>query len=68
MKSPDGIAKHAPAYKADAWKEYTPAELGSWVALLVKRAGMRADADKKVKDLTDAQNYLSMLQEHINAA
>jgi hypothetical protein len=67
MQTPKTIAEHAEKYRADAWKEYTPAELGSWVALLVKRAGMRTDHAKRAKDLDDAENYLAMLQEHINA-
>lgn len=68
IKTPNEIKKHADKYNTDAWKEYSPAELGQWVALLVKRAGHRSDSTKKTKDLDDAQNYLHMLQAHVDAA
>ncbi len=68
LEEPAAIAANAPAYKPAAWQEYTLDELGHWVRLFVKRAGMRADAAKRAKDLDDAQNYLSMMQAHIDAA
>lgn len=68
METPASIEKDAAAYKQDAWKQYTPLELGNWVHLLVKRAGHRADVVKREKDLNDAQAYLDMLSQHINAA
>lgn len=55
------------SYRTDAWKAYTVEELGQWVHLLAKRATMRTDQDKKAKDIDDAQNYLNMMQSHLNA-
>lgn len=68
MQNPSEIKEHSAKYHGDAWKAYTAEELGQWVALLVKRSGHRADSHKKAKDLHDAQNYLHMLQAHIDAA
>lgn len=68
MNTPATISAHDSKFKTDAWKEYTPAELGAWVSLLVKRASHRASPEKAGKDLTDAQNYLDMLQAHVDEA
>lgn len=68
LQQPASLDPHDPSYHPDAWKDYTPAELGGWVHLLIKRAGHRADAAKKTKDLDDAQNYLNLLQAHIDAS
>ena len=68
MQTPETIVSHATDYKDRAWEQYTIQELGNFVHLLVKRAGHRADAAKKTKDLYDAQNYLNMIQEHVNAS
>jgi hypothetical protein len=67
MKTPDSIAEHQQKYHANAWRQYSAAELGQWVALLVKRAGHWTEAARRAKDLKDAQNYLNMLQAHIDA-
>lgn len=53
---------------AESYKNYTIAELGHWVHLSVKRAGNREFSEKREKDLMDAQNYLDMMQAHIDAA
>lgn len=55
------VAAHEADYKPRAWEEYTAEELGWWVRLLTKRAGHRADAAKREKDLYDAANYQAML-------
>lgn len=65
---PESIEHHQVDYKSDAWKQYTLQELGYWVHLFVKRAEHRDNAEKKVKDLHDAQNYLNMMQSYIDAA
>lgn len=68
LETPPSLEEHEPKYKANAWEEYTLQELGNWVHLFVKRAGHRSDTSKRDKDLTDAQNYLDMMQAHIDAA
>lgn len=54
------IEEHEHKYKPDAWKAYSFVELAQWVDLLTKRAAMRADDEKRKKDLTDAANYGEM--------
>ena len=68
MKEPEIIAQDAPKYKPAAWQEYTVAELGQWIHLFLKRAEMRADAQKRDKDIQDARAYLSMIEAHVIAA
>jgi hypothetical protein len=68
MKTPDEILPHQPRYKSNAWEHYSIAELGQLVHLLVKRSAHRADETTRKKDLLDAQNYLHMIQAHIDAA
>jgi len=65
--TPDSIKPHQDKYREGAWRDYSISELGSWVHLFVKRSQHRKDAAKKDKDLQDAQNYLDMIQSHINA-
>ncbi len=65
--TPESIIEHQSKYQNYAWRQYTVAELGQWVHLLVKRAGHRTDLAKKNKDLVEAQNYLDMMQAHILA-
>ena len=59
---PESIKEHQPKYKEGAWKLYSMAELGQWVHLLTKRAEHRSVPEKREKDLTDAQNYLNIMQ------
>ena len=59
------LEAHAKDYKDAAWKEYTVQELGSFVHLLIKRALMRDNAEKRSKDLYDARNYLTMIVMHL---
>ena len=66
MNTPESIIPHAPKYNDRAWEQYSLQELGNWVHLFAKRATHRTDADKRAKDLTDAQNYLDMMQAHLN--
>jgi hypothetical protein len=66
-ETPAGIVPHQADYKPNAWDQYTMAELGHWVHLLSTRAGHRDNAEKKAKDLSDAQNYLDMMQAKLNA-
>jgi hypothetical protein len=68
LKTPESLAPHQDKYKPAAWTGYTIAELGHWVHLLTTRAGHRTDLAKKTKDLDDAQNYLNMMQAHIDQA
>jgi hypothetical protein len=67
METPNSIAPHAKDYQNNAWQQYTSLDLGMWVHLLVTRSQHRKDKAKAAKDLYDAQNYLNMLQEHIEA-
>jgi hypothetical protein len=66
-KMPESLAAHQPDYRGGAWDEYTIAELGSWVHLLAKRATHRTNPEKRAKDITDAQNYLSVIQAKLDA-
>lgn len=61
------IAEHAKDYQPNAYHRYSMAELGQWVHLLSTRATHRANAEKRQKDLNDAQNYLDMMQEKLDA-
>ena len=60
-----GIEEHQKDYIPEIWKEYTIGELGMWVSLLTKRAGHRANEEKRAKDLHDAANYLWMLEQKL---
>lgn len=68
MKTPETIKTHEPYYQPDAWKQYSVRELGDWVHLLLRRADMRVPGPKRDKDIADAQNYLDMIQSHVDAA
>ena len=72
MGTPTEIEKHEDKYKKEAWRAYDLSELGMWAHLFVKRSAHRTDFDKKIKDLTDAKNYLAMavaiVEEEINTA
>ena len=63
MQTPDQIKIYESEFKPDAWKDYTIAELAMWVHLLRKRASMRTNPDKALKDMRDAMNYEAMLRE-----
>jgi len=67
-QEPIRVGHHAHDYRQDAWREYTPAELGQWVALLLKRSSHRTNAVKRAKDIYDAENYADMLRAHVVAA
>lgn len=64
---PESCEEHQPKYVEGIWKQYTLSELGNWVHLFAKRSQHRNDLEKKKKDLTDAQNYLNMMQAHLDA-
>lgn len=66
MEAPKSIEKHSSDYKDIVWQDYSLFELGMWVHLFCKRARHRANKEKIEKDLYDAQNYLNMMQSHIN--
>lgn len=68
MESPTSILKDEMNYKDKAWQQYSLAELGNWIHLLVKRAEHRSDPTKKGKDLADARAYLDMIKAWIDAA
>ena len=55
------LAEHQKDYRKDSWKLYSEGEYLTWVRLLIKKSGQRSNMEKKVKDLKDARNYLSML-------
>lgn len=59
----ENLSKHAADYKPGSWEAYTEEELEWWVKLLTKRSGHRDNEDKKKKDIYDAANYQSMLDE-----
>lgn len=65
-ETPKSLDEHRGDYKDKAWEAYTFDELGHWIHLLTKRAEHRARTDKKEKDLTDAQNYLDIMQAKLN--
>ena len=60
--TPESAQEHQDNYKPNAWEAYSIQELGQWVHLFAKRSIHRADPAKREKDLTDAQNYLDMMQ------
>jgi hypothetical protein len=62
----DNLKKHQKDYKSGAWKSYSIFELGMFVHLLTKRSTHRSNEEKREKDLYDAQNYLSMMQEKLD--
>lgn len=66
-QTPNSAVAHENKFKPQAWEAYSLLELGQWVHLLAKRSEHRADAEKKAKDLEDAQNYLDMMQAKLNA-
>ena len=68
LQTPDSILSHEPDYQPAAWQAYEVSELGQWVHLLLKRAGMRSNVEKARKDVEDARNYLSMIEAHVKAA
>lgn len=68
LQKPVSLEAHQHKYNEGAWKQYEVHELGWWVHLFLKRATHRSDPLKKQKDLEDAQNYLNMMQAHVDAA
>jgi hypothetical protein len=66
-KTPVSILSHAPDYKDRSWEDYEFQELGNWVHLFAKRSEHRVNPAKLAKDLTDAQNYLNMMQAKLDA-
>lgn len=64
--TPESIKEHASDYKNRAWEDYDFDELGHWVHLLAKRACHRSDKERCRKDLTDAQNYLNIMQANLD--
>lgn len=70
LKTPEHLKERANEFIDNSWKTYTVQELGSWVHLFLKRAAHRSpDQQVKIKkDIADAQNYLTMMQAHVNYA
>lgn len=60
MKIPKEIDQYQKDYRDGAWAEYSDEEYRWWVHLLTQRATHRTNQGKKIKDLTDARNYLLM--------
>ena len=67
-ETPNELKTHQNDYKEGAWRDYSLFELGMFVHLLRKRAQHRSNVDKARKALYDAQNYLKMMQAHLDAA
>jgi len=65
-KTPNSILKHRDKYIDGSWRDYSLQELGNFVHNLAKRSQNRANLYGKEKDLEDAQNYLNMMQAHID--
>jgi hypothetical protein len=68
LREPGAIAPHRADYLPDAWRGWAVWELGCWVHLLTRRAGMRADPRKAEKDLYDARTFAALIQAHLDAA
>lgn len=66
-QTPNSAVVHESKFKPQAWEAYSLQELGQWVHLFAKRSEHRVDANKKAKDLEDAQNYLDMMQARLDA-
>lgn len=66
IKLPESCKEHQPKYHEGIWQTYSIMELGMWVHLFSKRALHRKDKIKARKDVTDAQNYLNMMQAKID--
>lgn len=60
LKQPKEIEQYQADYREGAWAEYSESEYRQWVNVLTIRATHRTSKDKKLKDLTDARNYLLM--------
>lgn len=59
MKTPEGVIEEN--YNSGSWQDYSEPEYRQWVDLLLKRSQHRSNLGKKIKDLTDAKNYMVML-------
>jgi hypothetical protein len=59
------VAEHEKDYIKEIWREYTVQELANWVGLLCKRATMRSEKERAIKDLRDARNYLYFLEQKV---
>jgi len=64
--TPESILPYKHDYKEGAWTEYSLAELGWFVHLLVQRSSHRANLEKRRKDLYDARNYLNMMDAQLD--
>lgn len=61
-ETPQSCESHQGDYKEKAWEMYSLDELGGIVHFFTKRSKHRKHLGKREKDLTDAQNYLNMMQ------
>lgn len=71
VDTPDQIKEHSENYKDGAWRNYSIDELAGWVNNLSKRALHRStetteSRQKARKDITDARNYLAMIEAHVD--
>ena len=66
-RAPYALKYHRDDYADQSWKGYTLEQLGNAVAFFVKRSVQRSKPAKQAKDLYDANNYLAMMQAHIDA-
>lgn len=62
------ISEHENDYISQAYKRWTLAELGQWVALLHARSFHRSNPEKAAKDRQDARNYWLMMGEVLDEA
>jgi len=59
--------KESEDYEGGSWHaDYTLQELGNWVHLLDKRAKHRFKKEEKIKNLTNARNYITIMEAMLN--
>lgn len=58
---PEDISPYEQGCTKDGWKSYDEVEYRNWINLLLKRSTHSATLGKKIADLHEANDYLSML-------
>lgn len=58
---PEDISPYEQGCTKDGWKNYDELEYRGWITLLLKRSQHSATLPKKIADLNEARDYLSML-------
>lgn len=59
------LAKNQSKFRSTAYGEYSPSDLAGAVGFFAKRATHRSIPEKALKDLQDAEAYLTMLKAKI---